>query len=99
MLLHSVYFWLKEDLSVNDNEIFLREVKKLGEIKSVEGFYLGSPADTPKRPVIIDTYNFAITVILQDMSAHDQYQIDPIHIDFIEKCKGFWEKVVIYDAD
>jgi hypothetical protein len=51
MLLHSVYFWLKEGLSVNDNEIFLREVKKLGEIKSVEGFYLGSPADTPKRTV------------------------------------------------
>jgi hypothetical protein len=99
MLLHTVFFWLKDGLLENDKEIFLQEVTRLGEINSVENFYLGSPANTPKRDVIEDTYDFAITVFLKDMIAHDQYQVDPIHLDFIEKCKGYWEKVVIYDAD
>lgn len=99
MLLHTVFFWLKDGLLENDKEIFLQEVTRLGEINSVENFYLGSPANTPKRDVIEDTYDFAITVFLKDMIAHDQYQVDQIHLDFIEKCKGYWEKVVIYDAD
>ena len=34
-----------------------------------------------------DSYDFAITVVLKDMAAHDDYQADPIHLEFIEKCK------------
>ena len=40
-----------------------------------------------------------ITVVLKDLAAQDQYQIDPIHHQFIDKCSSFWERVVIYDAD
>ena len=46
-----------------------------------------------------DSYDCAITVVLKDMAAHDDYQADPIHLEFIEKCKEMWERVVIYDAD
>ena len=99
MLVHTVLFWLKEDLSKSDQEIFKQEVEKLGKITSVEKFYLGTPSETPKRPVVDDTYDFALTVVLKDMSAHDHYQADPIHLDFIEQCKEYWQKVLIYDAD
>lgn len=99
MLVHTVLFWLKEDLSKSDQEIFKQEVEKLGKITSVENFYLGTPSETPKRPVVDDTYDFALTVVLKDMSAHDHYQADPIHLDFIEQCKEYWQKVLIYDAD
>jgi hypothetical protein len=60
---------------------------------------LGTPAQTPKRPVIDDSYDCAVTVVLQDLAAQDQYQIDPIHQEFIDTCSSFWERVVIYDAD
>ena len=99
MLVHTVIFWLKKDLSEDQKVVFTNEVKTLGEISSVESFHLGTPAPTPKRPVIEDSYDYAITVVLKDMDAHDDYQVDPIHLDFIDRCKDMWERVVIYDAD
>ena len=99
MLVHTVIFWLKKDLSEDQKVVFTNEVKILGEISSVENFHLGTPAPTPKRPVIEDSYDYSITVVLKDMNAHDDYQVDPIHLEFIDKCKDMWERVVIYDAD
>ena len=99
MLTHTVIFWLKNDLCEDQKNIFINEVKTLGEISSVEDFHLGKPAATPKRPVVEDSYDFAITVVLKDMVAHDDYQTDPIHLKFIDNCKEMWERVVIYDAD
>ncbi|OUU26898.1 MAG: transcription-repair coupling factor [Verrucomicrobia bacterium TMED44] len=99
MIVHTVIFWLKEDLCNRDKEKFKQEVEKLAKIASVENFYLGTPSATPKRPVVDDTYDFALTVALKDMAAHDHYQADPIHLDFIEQCKEYWQKVLIYDAD
>ena len=99
MLVHTVIFWLKNDLSDEDRSTFFKEVATLGTIPSVEDFHLGTPAQTPKRPVIDDSYDCAVTVVLQDLTAQDQYQIDPIHQEFIDTCSSFWERVVIYDAD
>ena len=99
MLVHTVIFWLKNDLSDEARSTFFKEVATLGTIPSVEDFHLGTPAQTPKRPVIDDSYDCAVTVVLQDLAAQDQYQIDPIHQEFIDTCSSFWERVVIYDAD
>ena len=99
MLVHTVIFWLKNDLSDEERSTFFEEVDTLGTIPSVEDFHLGTPAQTPKRPVIDDSYDCAVTVVLQDLAAQDQYQIDPIHQEFIDTCSSFWERVVIYDAD
>ena len=99
MLVHTVIFWLKEGLSEDQRNIFIKEVNTLGGISSVDSFLLGTPAATPKRPVVEDSYDFAITVVLKDMVAHDEYQADPIHLEFIDNCKEMWERVVIYDAD
>ncbi len=99
MLVHTVIFWLKNNLSNEERNTFFKEVATLGTIPSVEDFHLGTPAQTPKRPVIDDSYDCAVTVVLQDLAAQDQYQIDPIHKEFIDTCSSFWERVVIYDAD
>ena len=99
MLVHTVIFWLKPDLLSEEKEQFFEGVKTLGQIPSVDSFHIGTPADTPKRPVIDDSYDCCLSVILQDLEAQDQYQVDPIHKEFVEKCSHLWEKVVIYDAD
>lgn len=99
MLVHTVVFWLKNDLSDRNKSTFFKEVATLGTISSVEDFHLGTPAETPKRPVIDDSYDCVLTVVLKDLAAHDQYQVDPIHRTFIAACSSFWERVVIYDAD
>lgn len=99
MLIHTVIFWLKKDLSEDDFLFFEKEVGSLEQISSVNQLYVGRPGNTTKRPVIDDSYNFCLTVVLKDVAAHDAYQEDPIHLDFIKNCSHMWERVKIYDAE
>ena len=98
MLVHTVYFWLRPDLTAAQIADFRRGVESLGTIKSVEKCYVGTPAKTEKRPIIDDSYSFGLTVVVTDVAGHDLYQVDPIHLKFIADFKSFWTKVQIYDA-
>ena len=99
MLRHIVFFWLKDGLTQEDKNLFFEGVKSLATIDSVEEAFIGSPANTPKRPVVDDSYDCSLIVSLRDLDAHDLYQADPIHLAFVEKCGHLWDRVVIYDAD
>ena len=99
MLVHTVFFWLKSDLSGEEKRQFEEGVKSLAAIESTDKVVIGTPAATTKRPVIDDTYDYALTVILKDIPAHDSYQDDPIHHKFIADCNHLWERVQVYDAD
>ena len=99
MLVHTVYFWLKPELTATQRAEFRRGVESLAGIKSVEKVYVGTPAKTEKRAIIDDSYSFALTVICQDLAAHDAYQADPIHDAFRDHCHQFWTRVQIYDAE
>lgn len=98
MLVHTVYFWLKPKLTAAQRLEFRRAAETLGKIKSVEKVYVGAPAATTKRPIIDDSYSVALTVVCKNVAAHDAYQVDPIHLAFVEKCKTWWARVLIYDA-
>ena len=98
MLVHTVYFWLKPELTPAQRADFRRGVESLGGIKTVDKIYVGTPAATQKRPIIDDSYSVALTVVCKDVAAHDAYQIDPIHLAFVDACKTFWTRVQIYDA-
>ena len=99
MLVHTVYFWLKPELTTAQRADFRRGVESLGGIKAVEKIYVGAPAKTEKRPIIDDSYAVALTVLCKDVAAHDAYQVDPIHLAFINQFKTFWNRVQIYDAE
>jgi len=98
MLVHTVYFWLKPELTAAQRADFRRGVESLGGIKAVEKIYVGTPAATGKRPIIDDSYAVALTVLCKDVAAHDAYQVDPIHLGFVEQFKACWTRVQIYDA-
>ena len=98
MLVHTVYFWLREDLSSDEVEAFRKGLAELGKIASTEAVYVGQPAETPDRPVIDKTYSFGLTVLLKGIEQHDEYQDDPIHEHFVNTFKSFWTRVQIYDA-
>lgn len=99
MLVHTVYFWLKPELTAAQRAEFRRGVESLAGIKSVEKVYVGAPAKTEKRPVIDDSYAVALTVLCKNVAAHNAYQVDPIHLKFVEQFKSFWTRVQIYDAE
>lgn len=96
MFIHSVYFWLKPDLTPAQRDQFWAGVKTLGEIPGVRLFFVGAPADTD-RPVIERSYSCALVTGFDDRAAHDAYQVHPIH-DTFRELEHLWTKVVIYDA-
>jgi len=98
MLVHTVLFWLRKDLDGDQITNFRLALETMKGIEHAEAVYIGSPAETPERPVVDTSYDFCLTVILKDMAAHDAYQADPIHQAFLEN-KDLWKKVKIYDAD
>jgi hypothetical protein len=99
MLIHSVYFWLKPELTAEGRAHFKAEVKKLSAVRSIEKIYVGAPASIAERSVTDRTFDVALTIAFRDGPAHDAYQVDPIHLAFVEGNKGAWTKVQVYDSE
>ena len=68
----------------------------LGKVPTVKQIWAGPPAQTP-RPVVDNSYDVGLTVIMADKAGHDAYQEHPLHLDFIKRNKQHWERVQIYD--
>ena len=97
-LIHSVIFWLKEDLSEADRAAFRAGVESLRAVSSVKNMYIGPVAPTEERGVVDNTYSIALIVHFADVAAQNAYQIAPIHLKFVEDHKDKWTKVVVYDS-
>jgi hypothetical protein len=95
MFTHSVYFWLRDDLSAEATTRFVDGIRSLTTIESVQQGFVGTPARTD-REIIDRSYSYALVVSFADEAAHDQ--VHPVHDRFREKCGGSWKKIVIYDA-
>lgn len=99
MLIHNVFFWLREDLDPKQIEDFRLGLESLKKIEHAECVHIGSPAAVSERPVLVSDYDFCLSVTLKDVLAHDAYQQDPIHQAFIAGHKDKWNQVRVYDAD
>jgi hypothetical protein len=97
MLIHSVYFWLRPDLTEEETAHFRTRVRALTTIPSVRIGHVGTPAETD-RPVIDRSYSCMLLTIFDDMAGHDAYQVDPVHDQFRIECAPLWSRVQIYDA-
>jgi hypothetical protein len=97
MFVHSVYFWLKPDLTVEQRAKFWESARSLTSIESVRVGYVGVPASTD-RPIIDRSYSCALVIIFDDDAGHDIYQSHPVHDKFRDECAPLWSKVLIYDA-
>jgi hypothetical protein len=99
MLVHSVYFWLAPGLTPTQRPHFRSEVQKLSAIRSVEKLYVGGPASIAKRDVTDRSFDVALTIVFKDGAAHDAYQVDPIHLAFVERNKASWTRVQVFDSE
>lgn len=98
-MIHNVYFWLKQDLTAEQLATFETEVMHLLEIDYLEHGFVGKPAPTAHRPVTDHSFSYSLTLHFKNLEDHDFYQSDcPKHKRFVDTCKSFWERVVIYDS-
>jgi hypothetical protein len=95
---HHVYFWLKsERQNAADRASFEQGLADLFEIKLVAGGRWAVPAKVMIRPVIDQSWDYALTMQFSTIEEHDAYQIDPDHQAFIGKFKDWWEQVQVKD--
>lgn len=97
MFVHSVYFWLKPDLTAAQQAQFWAGVRSLGTISSVRHCYIGTPAATD-RPIIDRSYSCGLVVVFDNETGHEAYQVDPLHDRFRIECADLWQRVLIYDV-
>ena len=95
--IHHVYFWLKNPGNNNDLLALIEGLQKLSSVKTIKSFHIGKPAGT-SRDVIDTTYNVSWLLLFNNKEDQDSYQVDPIHLKFVDECSHLWEKVVVYDA-
>ncbi len=98
MMIHNVYFWLKEDAQDKQAEMeaALRELVKISEIQEAR---IGTPAPTDERPVTDHSFDFSIYLTFASRADHDVYQDHTDHHVFVNQCKEYWKKVIVYDSD
>ncbi len=95
--IHTVFFWLKDDLSDVEIADFEEGLKSLSEVKAVEAFHYGAPAGTP-RSVVDNSYDMALILHFADQEAQDTYQVDDIHDAFVQNHQDKWTRVQVYDT-
>ncbi len=94
---HHVYFWLHNPESTADFDALVAGLKKLSAVTTIGSFYIGKPADT-NRPVIDRSYSVSWLALFANKADQDSYQVDPLHLKFVEDCEHLWKKVIVYDS-
>jgi hypothetical protein len=98
LLIHHVFYWLKNRDSKEDLTNLLEGVRGLGKIETVRKLHIGVPADTERRDVVDATYSASELMFFDNTLGQKAYQDHPIHKKFVERYGHLWEKVVVYDS-
>lgn len=97
LFIHHVYFWLANPNSPEDHAALLEGLEALSKVPTIQQFHIGVPATT-NREVIETSYQFSWLAIFPNKEAQDAYQVDPIHLHFVDTCKHLWKKVTVFDS-
>jgi len=95
--IHTVYFWMKPDVTAEQKADFVANgLKKLAKAPTIHKVYFGPPAGTD-REVVDNSYDFAWICHFKNTADQDTYQVEPIHLKFVEDYQHLWERVQVYD--
>jgi hypothetical protein len=97
MFIHCVYFWLKPDITADEEHSFVDGARALTKLPSVSHGWVGKPAGTD-RPIIDRSYSYGLVVVFEDEAGHDAYQVHPVH-DAFRELHSLWTAVKIYDFE
>ena len=99
MFSHVVIFWTKPELSNAADELVAGMEKYLRPIPGVLSFHVGRMAKS-HRDVVDQSYQVALNLVFPDKATQDAYQVDPLHLEFVEKCfKPNCARAVVYDFE
>jgi hypothetical protein len=97
LFVHHVYFWLKNPDSKDDYNKLLEGLQALSKVTTIKMCHMGKPAGT-NRDVIDRSYSVSWLLLFNNKEDQDKYQVDPIHLKFVEQYAQLWSKVIVYDS-
>jgi len=99
MFSHVVIFWADPANPNAADELIAGAKKYLAPLPGIVHFHVGKMAPS-HRPVVDQSYQVALNVVFDSKQAQDDYQVHPLHLEFVEKVfKPVSKKVVVYDFE
>ncbi|HEY2841436.1 MAG TPA: Dabb family protein [Pirellulales bacterium] len=98
MLVHNVYFSLKDPSAAAIGHLLAECRKYLNDHPGVVFFACGTLSDL-SRPLNDRAFDVGLHVVFKDRASHDVYQTAPRHIEFIEANRDGWKQVRVFDSD
>ncbi len=98
MVVHHVFFWLKNPDSREDLNKLLEGLETLRKIETIRKMHIGVPASTEKRDVVDNSYSASELMFFDNVEGQNAYQVHPIHKKFVENYSHLWQKVIVYDS-
>jgi hypothetical protein len=95
--IHHVYFYLNNPDSMEDRAKLVEGLNKLAQVETIQQHYIGFPASTD-REVIVKDYAVSWMCFFKNIEEEEMYQVDPIHLKFIEDYGHLWSTVKVYDS-
>ena len=99
MLIHNVYFTLHHDSPEARAKLVAECNKYLPKIPGITFFGTGTLVEDLSRPVNDKNFHVGLHVIFKDRAAHDAYQVDERHQQFIAANKDAWKQVRVFDSE
>lgn len=95
---HHVYFWLKEEnKNPEDRAEFEQGLASLLAIPEAVSGIWSVPAAVELRPVVDQSWDYALSIRFASLEDHNIYQDDADHLAFIQKFRDMWAKVLVSD--
>jgi hypothetical protein len=99
MFSHVVIFWTDPADPNAADEVIAGANKFLKNLPGLMYFNIGKMVGST-RPVVDQTYQVALNAVFTNKQAQDDYQVHPLHLEFIAHCvKPFVKKVTVYDFE
>jgi hypothetical protein len=98
MFSHVVIFWSDPAQPNATDQVLANAKKYLSSIPGVVNFHAGKMVPS-HRSVVDQSYQAALNIQFETKQTQDDYQAHPLHLEFIEKSKALWTKVVVYDFE
>jgi Stress responsive A/B Barrel Domain len=99
MFSHVVIFWTKPDVPGAADALLAGAEEYLRPIPGVRSFHIGRMVAS-HRAVVDQTYQVALNLIFDTKQEQDDYQVHPLHIEFVEKVfKLNCARAVVYDFE
>jgi Stress responsive A/B Barrel Domain len=97
MFSHVFIFWTDPNNPRAVDELVAGAEKYLRPIPGAKSFHVGRMV-TSQRPVVDQSYQVALNFIFDSKKSQDEYQVHPLHVEFLEKVfKPLCKRVVVYD--